>query len=115
MQFVFHLRPSPDHYYYSFCEFSFGADIIVIIIIIITDPPGELNGKEESPTVAQKSQSAGDTRNLGTRVCDFFCPTGILHQLLRLIALYTVLKSVTRFICGLHDDFMLHTTENMMD
>jgi HEAT repeat protein len=76
---------------------------------------GELNGKEESPTVAQKSQSAGDTRNLGTRVCDFFCPTGILHQLLRLIALYTVLKSVTRFICGLHADFMLHTTENMMD
>ena len=41
-QLVFHLRPSPDHYYLlAFCEFSFGADII-----IITDPPGELAARE---------------------------------------------------------------------
>ena len=35
MQFVFHLRPSPDHYYYylAFCEFSFGPVIIISLLV----------------------------------------------------------------------------------
>ena len=38
VHFVFHLRPSPD--LLAFCEFSFGADMI-----IITDPPGECESR----------------------------------------------------------------------
>jgi HEAT repeat protein len=76
---------------------------------------GELNGKATSPMFFRESQLAGDTRNLGTSFCDFFRRTGILHMLIGLIAIYSASKTVTRVFSDLHADFMLHTTENMMD
>ena len=67
MQFVFHLRPSPDHYYLlAFCEFSFGADII-IIIIIITDPPGP----SAAPAAPPRRPSARCPARSRARPCGF--------------------------------------------
>ena len=62
VQFVFHLRPSPDHYYFYFCEFSFGADII-----IFTDRPGlpSLSVLQLRRTVPWRPSKRNDRRRWG--------------------------------------------------